>query len=58
MKDLHVLTIINLLKLSSEQGASISTNVFIGLVAIYQVSDNYFDPLIFHLKYFPIGLYA
>jgi len=30
---------INLLKLSSEQGASISTNVLIGFVAIYQVSD-------------------
>jgi len=34
--------IINLLKLSSEQGASISTNVLIGLVAIYQVSENQF----------------
>jgi len=29
----------NLLKLSSEQAASISTNVFIEIVAIYQVSD-------------------
>jgi len=30
---------INRLKLSSEQAASISTNVLIGFVAIYQVSD-------------------
>jgi len=32
---------INILKLSSEQAASISTNVLIGLIAIaiYQVSD-------------------
>jgi len=33
---------INLLKLSSEHAASISTNVLIGLIAIYQVSDKNF----------------
>gem|GEM_PF-6501353 len=33
---------INLLKLSSEHAASISTNELIGLIAIYQVSDKNF----------------
>lgn len=48
--------IINLLKLSSEHAASISTNVFIELVAIYQVSENQlkyedFLYLIFNFNY-------
>jgi len=55
--------IINLLKLSSEHAASISTNVFIELVAIYQVSENqlkYEDFLyliLFQLSKFNISLY-